>query len=184
MILSERQLNIVSSGLTSIECYVFEKILSERYSDCMSYACTSVADAPIDADYYILGISAFLKHIQYYMPRRSRLSILVDSANDDIGNEDLELSILRKTDDIELIKSCLFNAIEAIQVDDRECCDLTPREKEVLCLIAKGETIKEIALQLNISVNTALTHRKNISSKLGIRSVSGLSLYAMINGLI
>ena len=44
--------------------------------------------------------------------------------------------------------------------------------------------IKEIADSLNISVNTVLTHRKNISSKLGIRSVSGLSLYAMMNGII
>ena len=43
---------------------------------------------------------------------------------------------------------------------------------------------KEIADNLGISINTVLTHRKNLTAKLGIRSVSGLSFYAMMNGII
>ncbi|MDE6753269.1 MAG: helix-turn-helix transcriptional regulator, partial [Muribaculaceae bacterium] len=50
--------------------------------------------------------------------------------------------------------------------------------------IAQGKINKEIADILCISVNTVITHRKNISSKLGIKSASGLSLYAMMNGII
>lgn len=61
---------------------------------------------------------------------------------------------------------------------------LTQREKEVLVGIASGKTNKEIAEELYISVHTVVTHRKNISEKLGIRTVSGLSVYALINGLI
>ena len=61
---------------------------------------------------------------------------------------------------------------------------LSQREKDVLRLIAAGLTAKEIADRLGISANTVVTHRKNLSSKLGIKSASGLSLYAMMNGLI
>ncbi|MBD5184180.1 MAG: response regulator transcription factor [Bacteroidales bacterium] len=62
--------------------------------------------------------------------------------------------------------------------------ELSGREKEVLKELASGKTNKEIADRLSISVNTVITHRKNISSKLGIKSVSGLSLYALMNGVI
>ncbi|MBD5328591.1 MAG: response regulator transcription factor [Bacteroides sp.] len=62
--------------------------------------------------------------------------------------------------------------------------ELSAREKEVLKELASGKTNKEIADHLSISVNTVITHRKNVSSKLGIKSVSGLSLYALMNGII
>lgn len=62
--------------------------------------------------------------------------------------------------------------------------ELSQREIDVLCLLAKGLTNKEIADRLFISINTVLTHRKNISAKLGIRSISGLSVYAIMNGYI
>ena len=45
-------------------------------------------------------------------------------------------------------------------------------------------TNKEVAAQLFISVNTVLTHRKNISRKLGIHSVSGLTIYAIVNQIV
>ena len=62
--------------------------------------------------------------------------------------------------------------------------ELSFREREVLRLIAAGRINKEIADELCISVNTVISHRKNISSKLGIKSASGLSLYAVMNGII
>lgn len=61
---------------------------------------------------------------------------------------------------------------------------LSDREKEVVRLVAEGHINKEIAEKLCISVNTVITHRKNIASKLGIKSASGLSLWAMMNGVI
>lgn len=61
---------------------------------------------------------------------------------------------------------------------------LSSRETDVLRLIAKGMLNKEIASELSISFNTVLSHRKNIVSKLGIKSVSGLTLYAYISGLV
>ncbi len=61
---------------------------------------------------------------------------------------------------------------------------LTDRETEVLKLLATGLTNKEIADKLNISTNTVITHRKNISQKTGIKSVSGLTIFAVAQKLI
>jgi DNA-binding NarL/FixJ family response regulator len=61
---------------------------------------------------------------------------------------------------------------------------LTVRETEVLTLVAKGLLNKEIADQLGISLHTVISHRKNIASKLGIKTVSGFTMYAAMNGLI
>lgn len=61
---------------------------------------------------------------------------------------------------------------------------LSERETEVLKYIALGLSNKEIAVKLNISINTVITHRKNISQKTSIRSVSGLTIYAVVNKLI
>ena len=62
--------------------------------------------------------------------------------------------------------------------------DLSGREIDVLQQIVRGHTNKEIAEHLNISLNTVLSHRKNITAKLGIKTVSGLTFYAIMNGLI
>ena len=61
---------------------------------------------------------------------------------------------------------------------------LTRRETEILKLIARGDLNKQIAEKLNISLNTVLTHRKNILSKTGIKTVSGLTLYSISHGLL
>lgn len=61
---------------------------------------------------------------------------------------------------------------------------LTSREEEILRLIVRGHLNKEIADQLHISHNTVLTHRKNIISKTGIKTVSGLTFFAIRKGLI
>lgn len=61
---------------------------------------------------------------------------------------------------------------------------LTPREIEVLHLLVDGMLNKEIADQLNISLTTVISHRKNIVEKLGIRSLSGLTIYAVMKGYV
>ena len=61
---------------------------------------------------------------------------------------------------------------------------LSEREKEVLVLIVKGMTNKEIAHQLNNSVPTAIFHRNNVCDKLQTRSIGKLTVYAVLSGLI
>lgn len=65
--------------------------------------------------------------------------------------------------------------------NDRE---LSQRETNVLKHVALGKTNKEIADKLFLSPHTIITHRKNITRKLGIYTVSGLTVYALINNLI
>jgi DNA-binding NarL/FixJ family response regulator len=61
---------------------------------------------------------------------------------------------------------------------------LTPRERQVLQLIAEGKTTKEIASLLGISVKTGEAHRTKIMSKLGMHSIAGVVRYAIRHGMI
>lgn len=75
----------------------------------------------------------------------------------------------------------LLSAPNQVLENDQE---LSPRELEVLKLIASGLLNKEVADRLGISLNTVLSHRKNITSKLGIKTVSGLIFYCISHGYI
>ncbi|WP_298291563.1 response regulator transcription factor [uncultured Litoreibacter sp.] len=61
---------------------------------------------------------------------------------------------------------------------------LTAREQTILLQLAQGKSNKEVAGELNISVHTVETHRKNIKRKLGINSTAGLTRYAMEHGVL
>ena len=65
-----------------------------------------------------------------------------------------------------------------------ESTELSDREKEILVAVAKGLTNKSIAEQYHLSIHTVITHRKNLTRKTGIKSVSGLTVYAILNNLI
>ena len=62
--------------------------------------------------------------------------------------------------------------------------ELSAREKEILVCVAKGMLNKEIADAENISIHTVITHRTNITRKTGIKTVAGLTVYALLNNLI
>ena len=61
---------------------------------------------------------------------------------------------------------------------------LTNREQTILLQVAQGRSNREVALDLDISIRTVETHRKNIKSKLGISSTAGLTRYAMEHGML
>ena len=76
-------------------------------------------------------------------------------------------------------------ACQSSQTD--QCCEndeLSAREKEILICVAKGMQNKEIADLYNISIYTVITHRKNITRKIGIKTIAGLTVYALLNNLI
>ena len=68
--------------------------------------------------------------------------------------------------------------------NDVDSIDLSEREKEILVAVAKGMTNKEIADKHCISIHTVVSHRKNITRKTGIKTVSGLTIYAIFKGLV
>lgn len=80
----------------------------------------------------------------------------------------------------EVLSGCLNK--EALKGNDQE--ELSDREKEILISIVKGMSNKEIAEFHSISIHTVITHRRNIGRKLEIHSVSGLTIYAILNKLV
>ena len=94
--------------------------------------------------------------------------------------------IIELNDDFQRIKSTLNQVCNTLQTDneDPDTAPLSDREKDVLICLSKGLKNNEIADQLNISVHTVITHRKNIVRKTGIKSVAALTVYAILNNLI
>lgn len=79
----------------------------------------------------------------------------------------------------------LQNAVEEMQQNPKsELNELSARERDILVAVAKGKTNKEIADEFNISIYTVISHRRNISRKLGINSIPGLTVYAIMNKLV
>ena len=91
-----------------------------------------------------------------------------------IGINDNKLKIINKLNQI-------AQSEKGERSDDVE---LSKREIDVLVAVAKGMMNKEIADQMNLSIHTVISHRKNITRKTGIKSVSGLTVYALLNNLI
>ena len=61
---------------------------------------------------------------------------------------------------------------------------LTPRETQVLRWLVLGKTNKEVAAELNVGLTTIITHRKNLTEKLHIKTLSGLTVYAVSRGIV
>ena len=74
--------------------------------------------------------------------------------------------------------------LHASSLSTSSSLELTQREKTIVRQVSLGLTNKQIAEELFLSTHTVTTHRKNISSKLGIKSVSGLTVYAIVNNII
>ena len=92
-----------------------------------------------------------------------------------IGLMDTPPAIIKK------VRAALEDRTEAPRSEGEE---LSQREKEILICVAKGMLNKEIADLYNISIYTVITHRKNITRKTGIKTVAGLTVYALLNNLI
>jgi len=87
----------------------------------------------------------------------------------------------------------LISLIEAVRhsgesnsggTHNKDSRELTPREREVVVGIVKGLSNKEIASEINVSVNTVMTHRRNITAKLQIHSAAGLTIYAIMKKMV
>ena len=94
--------------------------------------------------------------------------------------------VIELNDDFQRVKSTLNQVTNTLQSegDEPDTAPLSDREKDVLVCLSKGLKNNDIADQLNISVHTVITHRKNIVRKTGIKSVAALTVYAILNNLI
>jgi len=117
---------------------------------------------------------------QVELPKQMRTIALLTSiiSQNDIAKYDRTFSIY---DDEETLLSILQTLCHSKNEDQDE---LSQREKEIVIGVVKGLVNKEIADNLCISVNTVITHRRNIARKLHIHSPAGLTIYAIVNKLV
>ncbi|MDE6582706.1 MAG: helix-turn-helix transcriptional regulator [Duncaniella sp.] len=126
---------------------------------------------------WIADIEAVVEHSAFFAPRRKTTAIITSAPSDSFLTIDPSMSADRLLDHLQEILSALPSPAA-------EQSALSQREIDVLRLLARGCINKEIADRLSISINTVLTHRKNITAKLGIKSISGLGIYAVMNGYV
>lgn len=119
-------------------------------------------------------------YLEKHFATSERTRYLFLSLTDEVENE------LHINDSSAVLQQKIQNTLISILNSNQfaQNHELTPREIDVLKLLAVGFTIKEIANELIISTHTAISHRKNISEKLGIKTISGLTMYAVIKGVI
>lgn len=129
---------------------------------------------------YIVSSNILLSYLDFFLPKKNNVLLIISEV---CLIDKFPVKTVSVNDGIEKIEMEIRNLLSfADNISKRE--QLSLRELDVLKEIAKGKINKEIADSLNISINTVITHRKNISSKLGIRTASGLSIYAIMNGII
>ncbi|HSH09109.1 MAG TPA: response regulator transcription factor [Oceanipulchritudo sp.] len=101
--------------------------------------------------------------------------------------DELETGIQRVLDGDSFMSTQILEIMRDIMLNPQGADSLehlTPREREILQLVAEGHTTKEVAARLDISVKTADTHRTNVMSKLDIHDVASLTRFAIQHGLV
>lgn len=146
--------------------------------------------------HYFIDMQTFIENSQYFASRRRQVILLTAS---ELPEAEGMHSINISCDEEQIVREILRlhhnahahahahtsdNVGVAHSPNNIPSTLLTAREREVLVLIAKGLMNKEIAERLGIGLTTVISHRKNITEKLGVKSVSGLTIYAVMRGYV
>jgi len=141
--------------------------------------------------HFFAAVAVVLENRQFFDAHRMKTIVLTTSGNP--GSQLASFHCLRvSVPEQELVKS-LLRLEQTAHHGGRNLPPLTRntdgsvlslREIEVLSLIVQGYINKEVADKLNISITTVMTHRRNIMEKLGLKSVSALTIYAVMNGYV
>lgn len=154
-----------------------------------------IDDTPDYYFHYFVSTQIYFEHTPFFTPRKHKVIILAAGMSPQLKITGLHVL------DICLPEEMLVKQILQLNRSAHEkgypikknpaphpavpsAGNLTPREREVLVLLVQGLINKEIADRLHISLTTVISHRKNITEKLGIKSISGLTIYAVMNGFI
>lgn len=170
-----------STGLRSLLIDYFSPVEIEVFDSFKSF---SLIDKDT-FDYYFTLPEIVVLYADFFMLKRSKIIPLVfSSENSDSTNTQNHLIIDATQESIiEQLRGFIVKETLPMGVIESNG-NLSIREIEVLQLIVSGITNKEVADKLCISLNTVLTHRKNITFKLGIKTIPGLTFYAITNGII
>ncbi len=120
--------------------------------------------------------------IKEYFPNAKFVALIYNYTERDLRNQ--FDAVIEVNDTVAHIISTLEGIVNLEPNKNSDTEEISDREKEILIAVAKGMTSKEIAHSHNISIHTVITHRRNIVRKTGIKTVSGLLVYALLNNLI
>jgi DNA-binding CsgD family transcriptional regulator len=124
----------------------------------------------------------YMNEIKHRCPH-GQMMILQEDHQDERGPAPGWVSFRSHKDLVEKFQVFFFEPFH-VQETEYEKSVLSDREIEVLKRVAQGLSNKEIAESLYISANTVITHRKNITDKLGIKTIAGLTVYAIMNQIV
>lgn len=141
--------------------------------------------------HYFVAMDIVIRNRQFFIDHKQKTIVLTLSLNDSAQLTDFH-SLYINQPEHELVRALLTlqqhahgggrNLPPMPQILQQKI--LSDREIEVMSLIVQGYINKEIADQLNIGLSTVITHRKNIMDKLGMKSVSALTIYAVMHGYV
>ncbi|MBP3317541.1 MAG: helix-turn-helix transcriptional regulator [Alistipes sp.] len=137
--------------------------------------------------HYFVAKDVLLENLPFFAPQSRRCIVLVEDDTQNLPQEFRSIDIRRPERD--LLKSFLMmhgsaHSMHGMPTAKEKEGELSQREKDVLALIVKGYINKEIADKLNISTATVIFHRRNISEKIGSKSVGRQTIYAVMNGIV
>ncbi len=169
-------------------------ILEKMFPFAAFKLCTDFADiaksAPEELFHIFVAASEVVEHSEFFELRRYKTIVMTSGTpHAQLLNNYPQINIQASQQEIEeSLKNLHSRAHGASQAAHHSTTSqkeiLSPREIEVLKLLVEGLLNKEIADRLNIGLTTVITHRKNILEKLGVKSVAGLTIYAVMKRYI
>ena len=150
-----------------------------------------LANGPENYFHFFVSMNLVLENRSFFLEHRRKTIVLTMSNDPSTQMKDFQ-SVCINVPEGELVRS-LLRLEQHAHGEGRNLPPmpralqshvLTAREIEVLALIVQGYINKEIADQLSIGLTTVITHRKNIMEKLGLKSVSALTIYAVMHGYV
>ena len=149
------------------------------------------SDNPDQYAHYFVAMDIVLTHRAFFLERQRKTIVLTLSLSDTSQLHDFHSFCINQSES-QLIRQLLMlqqhahhggrNLPPMPRILQQKI--LTDREIEVMSLIVQGLINKEIADRLHIGLSTVITHRKNIMEKLGMKSVSALTIYAVVHGYV
>lgn len=149
-------------------------------------------DTPDMFYHYFISSQVLLEHAAFFGERRHKTIVLVNGNTagpqfGDFHTLNIYLPEERLVRNLLILQQSAHGRGKTTPVPEiprTEPNGLSAREIEVLVLLVHGLLNKEVAERLNIGLTTVISHRKRIMEKLNIRSLSGLTIYAVMNGYV
>ncbi|MDZ7738059.1 MAG: LuxR C-terminal-related transcriptional regulator [Bacteroidales bacterium] len=189
--MKKNRVNIAVTGQSDIIYEGLTNILY-RYGDYISFYRTDNIDeldilmVRVNINIAILNPESIINRNRQYAKLRNKhkgifwLGLVYSFIDSKIINEFDDIIYVTDPDDL------IFSKVDRFRKSRKESSrdDLSHRERDVLIHLVRGLSNKEIAEELNISIHTVISHRKNIVEKTGIKSLPGLTIYAISNKFI